>query len=63
MPLRKSFKSKKIACSADLEAINDHVSDVFSFQESIVLLCPLLFHVDVLMSIVVVWTLCVCECC
>ena len=37
---------KSSACSAGLEIIKDHVSDVSPIQESIVLLCLLLFHVE-----------------
>ena len=46
-PCPLSFEAtKSFACSTDAEVVTDHASDLFSFQESIVLLCLLLFHVD-----------------
>ena len=37
---------KSFACCTDLEVVMDHVGDLSSFQEPIVLLCLFLFHVD-----------------
>ena len=42
-PVKVVEVKKSFACSADLEIIEDHVSGLSSNQESIVLLCLLLF--------------------
>ena len=42
---QKIVDVKKFGCSTDLEVVIDHVSDLSSIQEAMVLLCLLLFHV------------------
>ena len=45
--LKRSLKSRRASLVAlILKVVTDHVSDLSSFQESIVLLCLFLFHVD-----------------